>query len=80
MADESLPRLTQDEKTALTPLLKRTIDAGHYPLAKLQPPKPASSPLVNALRAAVGLAIAGTAANRCGSQINDGSKSDVDLR
>jgi len=26
------------------------------------------------------LRIAGTAENRCGSQINDGSKSDVDLR
>jgi len=26
------------------------------------------------------LRIAGTAAKRCGSQINDGSKSDVDLR
>ena len=26
------------------------------------------------------LRIAGTAANRCGSQINDGSKGDVDLR
>ena len=56
MADESLPRLTQDEKTALAALLRRTIDADRYPLspristlrdilAKLQPPKPAPAPL-----------------------------------
>jgi hypothetical protein len=56
MADESLSRLTQDEKTALTALLKRTIDADHYPLsprigtlrsilAKLEPPKPTPVPL-----------------------------------
>ena len=56
MADESLSRLTQDEKTALAALLRRTIDADRYPLspristlrdilAKLQPPKPAPAPL-----------------------------------
>ena len=33
MADESLPRLTQDEKTALAALLRRTIDADRYPLS-----------------------------------------------
>ena len=56
MADESLSRLTQDEKTALAALLRRTIDADRYPLspristlrdilAKLQPPEPAPAPL-----------------------------------
>ena len=56
MAEDGLSRLTQDEKTALTALLKRTIDADRYPLsprigqlrgilAKLQPPKPAPAPL-----------------------------------
>ena len=33
MADESLSRLTQDEKTALAALLRRTIDADRYPLS-----------------------------------------------
>jgi hypothetical protein len=52
MADDDLSRLTQDEKTPLTALLKRTIADDRYPLspristprgilAKLQPPKPA---------------------------------------
>jgi hypothetical protein len=56
MADDALSRLTQDEKTALTALLKRAIDADRYPLsprigvlrgilAKLEPPKPAPAPL-----------------------------------
>jgi hypothetical protein len=56
MADESLSRLTQDEKTALAALLKRTIDDDRYPLsprigvlrgilAKLEPPRPAPAPL-----------------------------------
>jgi len=56
MADDDLSRLTQDEKTALTALLKRTIADDRYPLslrigmlrgilAKLEPPKPASAPL-----------------------------------
>ena len=56
MADDGLSRLTDDEKTALVALLKRTIDADRYPLsprigqlrgilAKLQPPKPAPAPL-----------------------------------
>jgi len=56
MADDGLSRLTDDEKTALTALLKRTIDDDRYPLsprisqlrgilAKLQPPKPAPAPL-----------------------------------
>ena len=31
MADDALSRLTQDEKTALAALLKRTIDADRYP-------------------------------------------------
>ena len=55
MADDDLSRLTDDEKTALTALLKRTIDADHYPLsprirvlrgilARLEPPKPAPAP------------------------------------
>jgi hypothetical protein len=50
MADDALSRLTQDEKTALAALLKRTIADDRYPLsprigvlrgilAKLQPPK-----------------------------------------
>ena len=56
MADDGLSRLTDDEKTVLTALLKRTIDDDRYPLsprisqlrgilAKLQPPKPAPAPL-----------------------------------
>jgi hypothetical protein len=56
MADDALSRLTQDEKTALAALLKRTIDADRYPLsprigqlrgilAKMEPPKPAPTPL-----------------------------------
>jgi hypothetical protein len=56
MADDGLSRLTDDEKTALTALLKRTIADYRYPLsprittlkgilAKLQPPKPAPPPL-----------------------------------
>jgi hypothetical protein len=56
MADDDLSQLTDDEKTALTALLRRTIDADHYPLsprigtlrgilAKLEPPKPAPAPL-----------------------------------
>ena len=56
MADDALSRLTQDEKTALAALLKRTIADDRYPLsprigvlrdilAKLQPPKPAPAPL-----------------------------------
>ena len=51
MADDALSRLTQDEKTALAALLKRTIADDRYPLsprigtlrgilAKLEPPKP----------------------------------------
>ena len=56
MADDDLSRLTDDEKTALTALLKRTIADDRYPLsprigalrsipAKLEPPKPAPAPL-----------------------------------
>jgi len=56
MADDDLSRLTQDEKTALTALLKRTIADDRYPLsprigtlrgilAKLEPPKPTPAPL-----------------------------------
>jgi hypothetical protein len=56
IADDGLSRLTDDEKTALAALLKRTIDADRYPLsprigtlrgilAKLEPPKPAPAPL-----------------------------------
>ena len=56
MADDDLSRLSDDEKTALVALLKRTIDADRYPfspriymlkgiLAKLEPPKPAPLPL-----------------------------------
>ena len=56
MADDDLPRLSDDEKTALGALLKRTIDADRFLLspricmlrgilAKLQPPKPAPPPL-----------------------------------
>ena len=56
MADDDLSRLTQDEKTALTALLKRTIADDRYPLsprigtlrsilAKLEPPRPAPTPL-----------------------------------
>ena len=55
MADDDLSWFTDDEKTALTALLKRTIDADRYPLsprvatlkgilAKLEPPRPASAP------------------------------------
>ena len=55
MAAEYLLPLADDEKTALTALLKRTIDADHYPLsprirvlrgilARLEPPKPAPAP------------------------------------
>ena len=33
MADDDLSRLTQDEKTALTALLKRTIADDRYPLS-----------------------------------------------
>jgi hypothetical protein len=50
MADDGLPRLSDDEKAALVALLKRAIDDDRYPLsprigqlrdilAKLQPPK-----------------------------------------
>jgi len=56
MAADDLSRLTDDEKTALTALLKRTIDADRYPLsprigqlrgilAKLEPPRSAPPPL-----------------------------------
>jgi hypothetical protein len=56
MADDGLSRLTDDEKTALLALLKRTINDDRYPLsprigtlrgilAKLQPPQPAPAPL-----------------------------------
>ncbi len=56
MADDGLARLTDDEKTALTALLKRTIADDQYPLsprintlrgilAKLKPPKPAPASL-----------------------------------
>jgi hypothetical protein len=56
MADDDLSRLTDDEKTTLVALLKRTIDADRYPLpprigqlrgilAKLEGPKPAPTPL-----------------------------------
>jgi len=56
MADDDLSRLTQDEKVALAALLKRTIDADHYPLsprigtlrgilAKLEPPRSTSARL-----------------------------------
>jgi hypothetical protein len=55
MADDDLSRLTDDEKTALTALLKRSIADDRYPLsprigklrgilAKLQPPKPEPAP------------------------------------
>ena len=33
MADDALSRLTQDEKTALTALLKRTMANDRYPLS-----------------------------------------------
>ena len=57
MADDGLSQLTDDEKTALLALLKRTINDDRYPLsprigtlkgilAKLQPPKPAPTPLL----------------------------------
>ena len=57
MADDDLSRLTDDEKTALVALLKRTIDEDRYPfspriytlrgiLAKLEPPRPAPAPLL----------------------------------
>ena len=56
MADDGLSRLTDDEKTALVALLKRSIDADRYPLSprigqlrgilvKLQGPKPAPAPM-----------------------------------
>jgi hypothetical protein len=56
MADDDLSRLTQDEKTALAALLKRTIADDRYPLsprigtlrgilAKLEPPKPVPAPV-----------------------------------
>ena len=56
MADDGLSRLTDDEKTALTALLKRTIDADRYPLSprigmlrgildKLVEPRPLPEPL-----------------------------------
>ena len=56
MANDGLSRLTEDEKTALLALLKRTINDDRYPLsprigtlrcilAKLQPPQPAPAPL-----------------------------------
>jgi hypothetical protein len=52
MANDGLSRLTDDEKTALVALLKRSIDADRYPfsprirtlrsiLAKLEEPQPA---------------------------------------
>ena len=55
MANEYLLPLAVDEKSALTALLKRTIDADRYPLsprigqlrgilAKLEPPKPKPAP------------------------------------
>ena len=55
MANDGLSRLTEDEKTALLALLKRTINDDRYPLsprigqlrgilAKLQPPQPAPAP------------------------------------
>ena len=56
MADDGLSRLTDDEKTALLALLKRTINDDRYPLsprigtlktilAKLQPPQSGPTPL-----------------------------------
>ena len=56
MADDGLSRLTDDEKTALLALLKRTINDDRYPLsprirtlrdilAKLQPPPASPAPL-----------------------------------
>ena len=56
MAGDDLSRLTDDEKTALAALLKRTIADDRYPLsprigtlrgilAKLEPPEPAPSSL-----------------------------------
>ena len=56
MAGDDLSRLTDDEKTALAALLKRTIADDRYPLsprigtlrgilAKLEPPKPTPAPL-----------------------------------
>ena len=56
MANDGLSRLTEDEKTALLALLKRTINDDRYPLsprigqlrdilAKLRPPKPTLPPL-----------------------------------
>ena len=55
MADDDLSQLTDDEKVALTALLKRTIADDRYPLsprigqlrgilAKLEPPKPKPAP------------------------------------
>ena len=55
MADAGLSRLSDDEKTALVALLKRTIDDDRYPLsprirtlkgilAKLQPSEPTRAP------------------------------------
>ena len=57
MADDGLSRLSDDEKVALTALLKRTIDADRSPLsprisrlkdilAKLEEPKEAPAPLL----------------------------------
>ena len=56
MAADDLLRLSDDEKTALAALLRRTIDEDRFPrspqiytlkgiLAKLEPPKPAPAPL-----------------------------------
>lgn len=53
MADQGLSRLTDDEKTALATLLKRTIDADRHPfsprirtlkgiLAKIEPHHPSA--------------------------------------
>jgi hypothetical protein len=55
MADDTLSRLTADEKSALVALVKRTIAEDRYPfsprirplraiLAKLEPPKPTLPP------------------------------------
>jgi hypothetical protein len=59
MADDGLSRLTDDEKTALVALLKRTLDADRYPfsprirtlrgiLAKLEPPRPSGQRMLKA--------------------------------
>ena len=66
MADDDLPQLTDDEKTALLALLKRTIQDDRYPLsprismlrgilAKLEPPKPTSPLLCCAARRGIRL-------------------------